>query len=858
MYSPAACHAPTLGRHYFWSSPYMFSRTLRSCVGLSAGAASLVLCLGVLTAPTASAATTTTATPAPATTTLKAKAPSTTGVSGRPDFQGACAAPTTINEEQCQVFVQHRATRSKSGLSPADTTPTTTALVPSDLQSAYDLASEASADGAGTVVSIVDAYSDPNIVSDLATFRTEYDLPACASNGDGCVTTYSETGGSASSVPADPTGGWEVEESLDAEMVSSICPLCQIDLYEANSNSISDLGTAENTAAQNSKYVSNSWEGLDYPGESYDDDAYFNHPGVVTAFAAGDDGYGAEYPASSQLVTSVGGTDLTGSTGAWSQTAWNTFTASTGVAGATSSGCSSGEPKPTWQVDTSSTDCPNRTQNDVAAVADGGEGAGNTTTGISIYDSYGSSAECGGWCTVGGTSVATPIITSVYALANSATGGPAADTYPAQYPYMDSGAGLTSVSSGSDAITYDGTNYTCESSRAYLCNAAKSLSDGYNGPTGWGTPNGANLNSFTDTDTTSDVVSVVNPGTYDLETGIDYSLSDIQAYTTGSSQTFTYTATGLPSGMTIDSSTGAISGTPSKAATSAVAVTVTDSAGAKNTIDFDIVATGSLDTNLHATTGAVPLALDDKCIDDANNSSSNGNKVQIWGCTGSANQKWAYYPDTNPGGAGILVHNDKCLAVSGNGTANGTKVELYTCNGTYSQQWYLTGDQGQLLNWGSSTCLDDPSSSTTNGTQLDISTCTDGHNQAWTVPAGPIQSGISGMCASDQNGSNANGTDIWLWACGGQTSQDWTLTRTQTLDIEGKCLSVSSRGTTNGSLTELWTCAGTSDQYWFLTGTGEIENLASEKCLDASGTGNGARLELEDCTGTPGEIWAQS
>jgi hypothetical protein len=735
-------------------------------------------------------------------------------------------------------------------MSPALSSPVPGAYAPSDLRSAYDLVAASENDGSGQTIAIVDADADPDLATDLSAYRSQYGLPACTTSS-GCLQILNEHGGtSLSGIPTDSTDGWEFEQSLDVEMVSAICPNCNIVMFEANSDSTVDLGTAENAAATAGyKFISNSWSGLDSPGESYYDTAYFNHPGVVTAFASGDTGYSAAYPASSELVTAVGGTYLNDNGGTWTQTVWNNNAVD---AGATGSGCSSGEPKPSWQIDTASGDCPNRTENDVSAAA-------AAPTGFSVYDSYGPASYCGGWCYGWGTSAATPIVTSVYALA----GTPTPNTYPSQYPYMDSGAGLTKVTSGNNKFNANGTTYTCEPNRQYLCNAGDSLSGGYNGPTGWGTPNGANLSSFTDTDTTADVVSAINPGTYDLEAGYDYPLPAIQAYTTGSSQTFTYTASGLPSGMTIDSSTGAISGPLSNSGTSTVTVTVADTTGATTTIKFDIVAVASLTSNFHATTGAVPLALDGKCMDDTNGSSTNGNKVQIWGCSGGANQKWTYAPSPYPGGLGTLKHNGKCLAVSGGGIADGTKVELWTCNGTESQQWYIAG-YGELLNGGSGTCLDDPSSSTTNGKQLDIHSCTvtstgaTTSNQAWTLPASPIQSGISGMCASDRNGSNANGTYIWLWACGGQSSQNWTISRSGSLQIEGKCLSVAGRGTTNGSLTELWTCASTSDQYWYMTGTGEIENNASEKCLASSGTGNGARLELEDCTGAPGEIWAQS
>jgi hypothetical protein len=747
-------------------------------------------------------------------------------------------------------------------MSPAATSPQSGQITAANLQQAYDLSSEIGTDGAGTTVAIVDAYQDPNIVSDLAAYRSENGLGACnTTTGAGCLSVYNETGGtSLSDVPVDTTGGWEFEQSIDVDMVSAICPLCHIALYEANSTGINDLGTADNTAAASYKFVSNSWGNqespLDFPGESSYDDQYFNHPGVVLDFSAGDFGYEPAYPASSQLVTSVGGTYLAPSSSGtgWTQSVWNDGV-NTGVG--TASGCSSGEGKPSWETDTAAADCPNRTSNDVAAAAQGPDG-------ISIYDSYNPTASgdgntvCGGWCSAQGTSVASPIVTAAYALAIGGTtaAAPTPNTYPVQYLYQNDGAGLIRVTSGSNAYTYEGADHTCESDREYLCNAADSLPDGYNGPTGWGTPNGANLSAFTNT-STKNVLSLINPGTYDLQTGVGYTLPVMQATDDGTDQTLTYSANKLPSGMSIDSSNGQISGVPSAAGTTTITVTATDTSGVTASVTFDIVATGSLDTNFHPVTGPVPLAIDGKCMDDTNNSSTNGNKVQIWGCSGGVNQKWAYVPDTNPGGAGILVHNDKCLAVSGGGTTNGTKVELWTCNGTGSQQWWLNGYQGEVVNPASGLCLDDPSSSTTNGTQLDIETCSGDHNQAWTMPASPIQSGITGMCAADRNGSNANGNYIWLWSCGGQSSQDWTLSRTGTLLIEGKCLGVGGRATTNGSPTVLWSC-GSVDQYWAITGTGEIENDSAQKCLAASGTGDGARLELEDCVGTPNEIWAQS
>jgi hypothetical protein len=197
------------------------------------------------------------------------------------------------------------------------------------------------------------------------------------------------------------------------------------------------------------KFVSNSYGGRQSAKDPSFDTKYYQHAGVAVTVSAGDDGYGAAYPAASQYVTAVGGTSLKTSTGGrgWTETVWS----------GTGSGCASNEAKPTWQTDSG---CTRRTDNDVAAVAD-------PSTGVAIYDTY----DQGGWLEVGGTSVSSPIIASVFALA----GKPKKGTYPSSYPYSHV-TSLFDVTSGS--------NGTC--TPAYLCHGET----GYDGPTGLGTPDG--------------------------------------------------------------------------------------------------------------------------------------------------------------------------------------------------------------------------------------------------------------------------------------------------------------------------------------------------------------------------------
>lgn len=315
---------------------------------------------------------------------------------------------------------------------------------PADLQSAYNLPSSSA--GAGQTVGIVDAFDDPNAEADLAVYRAQYGLPPCTTD-NGCFSKVDQRGGT--DYPT-PDSGWAGEISLDLDMVSAACPDCHIVLVESDDNSLENLGAAVNEAvALGAKYVSNSYGGSEDGTETSWDTSYYQHPGVVVTASTGDYGYGTAYPAASPWVTAVGGTSLTkdSSTRGWSETAWD----------GAGSGCSLYEAKPAFQTDTG---CANRSEADVSAVAD-------PVTGVAVYDTF----QTSGWQVFGGTSVSSPLIASVYALA----GAPVAGSYPNSYPYSTTSA-LNDVTSGS--------NGSCDP--AYLCTSGP----GYDGPTGLGTPNG--------------------------------------------------------------------------------------------------------------------------------------------------------------------------------------------------------------------------------------------------------------------------------------------------------------------------------------------------------------------------------
>jgi len=87
-------------------------------------------------------------------------------------------------------------------------------------------------------------------------------------------------------------------------------------------------------------------------------------------------------------------------------------------------------------------------------------------------------------------------------------------------------------------------------------------------------------------------VTVTGPGNQSSTSGTAASLQ-IHASDSASGQTLTYSATGLPSGLSINSSTGLISGTPTAAGISNVTVTAADGTGASGSTSFTWTVTGS-------------------------------------------------------------------------------------------------------------------------------------------------------------------------------------------------------------------------------------------------------------------------
>jgi subtilase family serine protease len=261
--------------------------------------------------------------------------------------------------------------------------------------------------GGSKAVAIVDAYDDPNAVADLQFFNTQFGVtpgnfsvvfaPVGGDAPGSCA-------GPATRPPVDPTGGWEIEESLDIEYAHAMAPGATLYLVEAQSNSFGDLLCAvsvANTLAQaaGGGEVSMSWGGDEFSDETLID-SVFTAPGVVYLASAGD-APGASYPSASPNVVSVGGTSISRATNGSFQYGENVW--QDGGAGP-----SAYEPRPSYQDSIAGTVGSQRGTPDVALDA-------NPNTGVWVWDSFDPPIAGGGccWYVVGGTSVASPTFAGI-------------------------------------------------------------------------------------------------------------------------------------------------------------------------------------------------------------------------------------------------------------------------------------------------------------------------------------------------------------------------------------------------------------------------------------------------------------
>jgi hypothetical protein len=264
--------------------------------------------------------------------------------------------------------------------------------------------------GAGITIAVIEAFNDPDIITDANTFSSDYDLPQFNVAGGPTLQVLSQTG--TNTLPANGApGNWDIEESLDVEWAHAIAPEANIDVFEANGADLSDLDTAVATAADTPGVAVVSMSYLSYQlidfasgvSETATDSLYTTpagHQGVTFLAATGDQGSPATgYPALSPNVIAVGGTSLSVGTD-------NSYLGESAWSGS-GGGLSLQESQPGYQVgNVNGASTTVRSAPDVSMDAD-------PQTGVIVIDSYAGISE-----DIGGTSLATPMWAALIAIAD--------------------------------------------------------------------------------------------------------------------------------------------------------------------------------------------------------------------------------------------------------------------------------------------------------------------------------------------------------------------------------------------------------------------------------------------------------
>ena len=371
-----------------------------------------------------------------------------------------------------------------------DATNTCPGYNPTQIQTAYGLNALYGKgwDGTGQTIIIVDAWGSDTIQQDANLFSAIYGLPPLTSSN---FQIY-YPGGATTCGTACVNGSWNTETSLDVEWAHSVAPGANIALVLAPDNSSLDI--AEFWAIENPEIltnfangdlgyvISNSWAGFEYLDVYYGGRSSLYTElamtelaaalGISTNFASGDWGdnvalIAADFgltvppsvvmPASSPFATGIGGTSLFLNSGnnIQIQTGWGnnetrlTYPAPNppydpplqlGFIYGAGGGTSAIWPKPSYQ---SALSGKARLVPDISYVAD-------PYTGVNIVVTSGGVTSIGA---IGGTSLATPVFSALWAIANQAAGKAAPLGQAAPYLYaLPSGAirDVKAVNNGAD------------------------------------------------------------------------------------------------------------------------------------------------------------------------------------------------------------------------------------------------------------------------------------------------------------------------------------------------------------------------------------------------------------------------
>ena len=204
-------------------------------------------------------------------------------------------------------------------------------------------------------------------------------------------------------------------------------------------------------------------------------------------------------------------------------------------------------------------------------------------------------------------------------------------------------------------------------------------------------------------------VALTSPGTQKSTLGHGVSLQIHASTNTGTA--LSYKASGLPDGLSINGSTGKITGTTGTTAGTFTAKVTASTYATSATVSF----------SWPVSSAAGPVTgYGGKCGDDSADSTANGTKIDLWSCDGQARQQITF------AASGEFRVAGKCVTA-------GTAAVLETCAGSAAQTWTRRAN-GEYVVKSTGQCLTDPGNATSNGTQLRVAACTDAAGQRWSLP----------------------------------------------------------------------------------------------------------------------------
>jgi len=426
-------------------------------------------------------------------------------------------------------------------------------------------------------------------------------------------------------------------------------------------------------------------------------------------------------------------------------------------------------------------------------------------------------------------------------------------------------------------------------------------------PAGWAT---WNLWQYTSTGTVAGIadagstdldqlnpaaLTILNPGN---QQAAEQTPTSLQLH--ASMPGLSYSESGLPPGLTLDASTGQVSGSASAAGGYPVTIKATDPTSLVTaSVSFTWYVRGTLVVAQPASQHTVQGYPADFAVRASDSvagqalsftatglppgvSVSTAGQVTGWPtkpgsfqvtvtardnleATGTATFGWtvSLAPDSGPAGTLRSALAGDCLEDVGNGSASGTQAGLWPCHGSSAQHWTSVQD-GTLRIHGM--CLTVPGTKAASGSKVELTSCSGAVRQQWqpeypraisaSLGASPttLINPWSRMCLAVPG--RATGTRAVIRSCAGSAAQSWALPAGSVRsEMPGKCLDDSGGGTASGNKIDVSTCAGSVAQRWTLEPDGTMRVRGRCLAVNHQGKASGTPVGLQACDRTGSQLW---